>query len=241
MPELEAWVPIAFFEIGVSAIIIFLGILMIKKYMERKNKTTLILSISFIMFAISPLMDPIDPFFINRDARLGEGLAFMFLCLAMLFLTIFTYDLFKPNEKKTPKKIAIYWVILAPLLAVMGFLSTQDLLNNPFSSSSSINMIIYQVLLLPLLIGIYIVFIILARFSFNASAEATSISSKRGFQLILSFSIGMIILFSLILTDLLLGQYTILLYIGWSIAVLSALLGYLGFIMPSWLKKMVEK
>ena len=81
----------------------------------------------------------------------------------------------------------------------------------------------------------------LARYSYEASEETASNVSKIGFQLIFTYSIGMMILFTLILIDILLGSYTIFLYIAWSTAVLAAILGYLGFFLPEWLKKIIEK
>nr|MDO8080796.1 hypothetical protein [Candidatus Freyarchaeota archaeon] len=64
---------------------------------------------------------------------------------------------------------------------------------------------------------------------------------KRGFLLISFTAVIFILFFGCYLVDSLLGGWTIFLFVGWTLVLISAIPTYVGYVLPDWFRRRYEK
>ena len=133
-----------------------------------------------------------------------------------LFLYLFTLEAFKEVDKK--------YVI--PYLIFLGVVITVLIVN------------IYITL------NWFLVFIlglvtqgILAYYAIKAMRLTESKLYKRGFLLVSLTSVLFVLFFASYLIDSFLGGWTIFLFVGWTMALISAVPAYVGYVLPDWFRR----
>ena len=82
---------------------------------------------------------------------------------------------------------------------------------------------------------------LLIYYSIKAMRLTDSKLYKRGFQLMSLTAVIFILFFASYLIDNLLGGWTIFLFVGWTLALTSAVPTYIGYVLPDWFRKRYEK
>ena len=85
MQVLDPWVPAFVFELFIAVFINIITIKILQKYGKRKNTATLMIGLTFLFLSIAPLMESIDPLFLDPNSRLGEGISYALTSIAMIF------------------------------------------------------------------------------------------------------------------------------------------------------------
>jgi hypothetical protein len=82
---------------------------------------------------------------------------------------------------------------------------------------------------------------ILIYYSIKAMRLTDSKLYKRGFLLISFTAVLFILFFASYLLDSILGGWTIFLFVGWTLALISAIPTYVGYLLPDWFRRRYEK
>ena len=144
----------------------------------------------------------------------------IFAAIGHLFIYLFTLSAFKEVNKKY---VAPYAVFISAVIFVL-------LVN--------LNITINWVLAFA--VGL-VTQGLLIYYSIRAMRLTDSKLYKRGFLLV-SFTAVLFILFlGCYLLDSLLGGWTIFLFVGWTLILISAVPTYVGYVLPDWFRKRYEK
>ncbi|NHI94163.1 MAG: hypothetical protein EAX96_16855 [Candidatus Lokiarchaeota archaeon] len=229
-------------EISVFIILLIVGIMLIERYQKRKINNILILAICLLIFSIAPLMQTLDifyftDFFAPKEVALGYNLAFSMSAYANILLLLFYLRVYVEESTKVNIIVVIY--------AIFNILNTILLINTSIQlmiNNITIDRTLFMVIHLALSMALYIYMVIQSTKSAN---KDVTLKVRRGFQLITGFGICLILTFAFFLMDfvwiiLFVSPYSIWLYIGWVCGATGAILAYLGYIMPDWLKRRWE-
>ncbi|MDH5645602.1 MAG: hypothetical protein OEZ01_06315 [Candidatus Heimdallarchaeota archaeon] len=213
-----------------------------KKYQNRRNQSTFDLTISFLNFTIAIWLITLGrvlDYFSSYDAynelsfvELGLSLSFMFLALANIWLAKFVVLVFMKENTQWLN----YYIILNGI--TIG-LFMPHITMQPGTYRSLVPQVIYHAL-------ISVVFYIkIVTLSYQEIKNATDKLVKIGFKYISLFGIFLIGIFIFTALDVIMVELgmiiastgsTVVYYFIWISAMLSILFGYLGYMMPDWLK-----
>jgi hypothetical protein len=82
---------------------------------------------------------------------------------------------------------------------------------------------------------------LLIYYSIKAMRLTESKLYKRGFLLVSFTAVLFILFFACYLLDSLLGGWTIFLFVGWTLVLISAIPTYIGYVLPEWFRRRYEK
>lgn len=225
----------------VALFITIVGILIFKKYRERRNKATLYLAIAVLSLALAiwasggaKIIEFYKTSNFDKDiASFGIVVAYIFTALANVFSMAFIAVIFLNENPHIP-------IIFAILNGItMGML----IVNLSFSEDAYSNILIY--LIWHIFMSLYI-YISLAVYSFKESKKSDEKIPQTGFKLIGFYGVFVALVFILFIIDLVLGMvtdsgYTPFYYMAWISAAISSLFAYLGYVMPNWLKNRLSE
>jgi hypothetical protein len=137
-----------------------------------------------------------------------------------LFLFLFTLSAFKEVKAKY---VAPYVVLIAAVIFVLV-----------------VNMNITLNWLLAFAVGL-VTQGLLIYYATKAMRLTESKLYKRGFLLVSFTAVLFILFFASYLVDSLLGGWTIFLFVGWTLALISAVPTYVGYLLPGWFRRIYEK
>ncbi|MDH5403573.1 MAG: hypothetical protein OEZ01_06305 [Candidatus Heimdallarchaeota archaeon] len=214
-----------------------------KKYQIRKNQPTFDLSVSFLNFGIAIWLIALGKyfdFFSSYDAitersysDLGLNLSFIFLALANIWLAKFVTLVFMKDNSK----FLVYYAVLNGITIglFLPYVNTQ-----PGSYRSLMLYVVFHVMIsIPF-------YIMIVNFCNRESKNTTEKLGKVGFRLISLFAVFLMLIFVFTGLDSVLTEYnigteitglTIAYYLLWVCTLLSIFFGYLGYMMPDWLRK----
>jgi hypothetical protein len=227
---------VAIYEITIFIILVFVGSILLYRYRKKRNLNILILALCIFVFSVAPLIHTIDIVYLSEtplwiDAGLGYNLAFALSAYGNILLALFFLRIYQ--KEKVNLLIAIY--------AVLNVINTILLINTSIQIAffaNEVSALPYMVSHLALALVLYIYMIISA---FRSSQKEIPLKSRRGFQLIGSFGLCLLLAFVFFVMDFLAGRdYSFWVYLGWTMAAVGAIVAYLGYIMPDWLKKRWE-
>ena len=226
----------------VSVILFIVGFSLIKKYRDRKIGDILILASCILVFAVAPLMQMLDivlfmDLFAPIDSGIGYTLAFSLSAYANILLLWFFLRVYVEELSKVNLIVIIY--------AALNIVNTTLLVHTAvymILTTIRLERAYYLVIHLLLSLILYIYMLVKAN---RSSKKDIPLKSKKGFQLIAGFAVFLILAFTFFIMDSLsftfFGvSYTPWTYIGWACGAVGSICAYLGYIMPSWLKKRWE-
>ena len=247
--------PIMIFELVTAIIVTILGIIILIRWADRRTRPTLYLSLALfsiaaaVFIAFSGLMSwfftwigngmgsVLSPDFYSLSLPLG----YSFVVAYDVFLFLFTIHIFSDKNEKKVLPIAIVGVILIGLL----FLP-----NNYWGTNQGAGDLpsIRTVTLALFLVYNMILYVILTYYAFSEAKQADNKVTKRAFQAIAGGQILNIVVFIMFLGDAIIilldpasPGYSFFIYLAWLSALLATFLFYLGYILPDWFKKLIEK
>lgn len=261
-PLMTSEIGAATYEWITFSVLIIVGTILVYRYFKKRDNNILILAICIYLFSIAPIMQSFDIFFFNYSptwgvTSLGYNMAFTMSAYANIMLALFFLRIY--SKERANLIVGIY--------ALPNIVNTTFLINSSIERSSSIirpllfypnvtildyvgvelsypdtTRIVYLLVHLILAMGLYIYIISAAN---KSSKKDVTLKVKRGFQLIAIFSLCLLLAFTFFILDFIWGSflsvwYSPWLYIGWTIAIVGAIMAYLGYIMPDWLKKRWE-
>ncbi len=243
------------FEFIVFIIILYLSKLIYSKYKERKTIPTLFLALALFSIALAPfiaftglfswmilwIINGFNPTLSPDYYSISMPIGFLFVILYDIFLIFFTIHIFwDKNNKK-----AIPFIIVGIIIAILLFLPNNYYGVDPGPNDPPSIRAYTQ--------GVYfiynlIIYIIVAIFAFREAIRIEERVYKIGFECIAFAQLSNIIIFLSFLCDAIIllfnpasPGYSIFVVIAWIFAVVSSILVYLGFILPDWFKKLIQK
>ena len=248
--------PIMIFELIVAIVVVIIGVVILLRWIDRRTRPTLYLSLSlfaissavfiaffglfswFITWISSGMGSVLSPDFYSLSLPLG----FSMVVAYNVFLFLFTIHIFSDkNEKKV-----IPFIIVGILLIVFLFLP-----NNYYGINNIPGVDVPSVRAISN--GLFLAYntvicVILAYYAFKEARQTENKVTQRGFEAIGTGQILNIVIFLMFLFDAIIiflypesPGYSIFIYIAWSSALIASFLFYLGYILPDWFKKLIEK
>jgi len=241
---------IAFISVFLIAIAIFL------KWRTRRTVATLYLSIalfsiSFAAFFVFTglaswffawIADGYSPTTISPTYyELSLPLGYATVILYDIFIVLFAIQIFMDKNKRK----MIPFVIAGVIICILLFLPTNYWGVNPELSDPASTRVIVSGLFL-----LYnaIICILLSYFAFRESRRTEQKEYRVGFLAIAFGFIANLMVFMFFLIDSILIMlnpaspgYSVFISIGWIMAFITAFLFYLGYILPAWFRKWIEK
>ena len=248
--------PTLFFEFIAVIFGLILGLLLLKKYLERKTLPTLYLSLAFFAVAFGTgvaffnlvlwwmkTTESIIPYVTSPEIYITSfTLTFPAIVIYNIMTFLFANELFLV-KKKWP---IIPIVIIGVLIVIMVYLPTNYWGVTPIPYIDSDSTRSYTSLLFLLYNSI--TFLILAYYAFKDVKNVEQKDFKIGLQLIGLGSILSLNFFLMFLLDAIVilfnpfdPGYTIFISIGWISTTISFIIYYLGVILPEWFKKLILK
>ncbi len=230
---------------GIAAIFVYLvSIPIYQKYRKSKTSEILYLFLSFFVFAVSITATLVGNYldFTSSQSRLQFSytdfflLAFyMLFSIASIFMAIFYSGIFIEN---------VGWRHLTRILFVFLNGSTIGIFWVEISNGFNYGEINSQ--FFPLLYQFSVTFTLYGLLIFNALKIYTTSSegvSKFGSLMMILHAVFLLLglaSFGVDFSILSQTQFTVFYDLGWIMFILSALFGYLGYAMPSWLKNRLQ-
>ena len=234
----------------VAVFLIILTILLFKKYAERKKKPNLYLGLTFLSFSLASLttavgrltgyLSPIS-YETYSITDLTSLVSYILIALSNCFAVMFLDSIF------FQKGLDFTFIFFLLNGVVIGWLLNEIVYW--FTVSQEFGLVRKQTFVAILMALLTIIsYGLVSIFAFREAKMNTERLPKIGFNLIGVYGICIPMLFVFFSIDTVLisfvesfsNGYTIFYYLGWCFALLGAFLGYLGYIMPSWFKKLVS-
>ncbi|MCG3259658.1 MAG: hypothetical protein H7644_07925 [Candidatus Heimdallarchaeota archaeon] len=252
----DAWnnkVPLSavIFETFISIILVVVVVLILMKYVQRRKKPVLYLFLTFSSFTLASVISTIGRW-ISYLAPDGSYLtvsytdlttmtAFLLIAISNCFVIAFVETVFanKGVDFALPFLVTNGIVVGMSLEAIVYWFSNKEfgLIRDRF-----------YILVLLAIISL-VSYGIMIYFAFKESRHNTEKLPRTGFNLIAVYGISVSLLFiffaldsvSITLIAAFSKGYSPFYYLGWTFAMIGVFLGYLGYIMPGWLKKIIVK
>jgi hypothetical protein len=251
------------FEISVFVITFSVSMILFYRYFKKRNNNLLIFAICILVFSFAAISQSLDILIFDQipkysETSLGYNFAFLMSAYANILLALFFLRIYE--KENVNLIISIYSVsnivnttilvsttfqksahILYPLLHILN----TTLFENKELSFPEIELIRMMCLILHLALSM-ILYIYMTQAAVRSSRKDLTLKVRRGFQLIASFGLFLLIAFIFFIMDFISGAlfrwwYSPWLYIGWTSATIGAIMAYLGYIMPDWLKRRWEE
>ncbi len=219
---------------------IYISILMYKRYKIKTNITTKHLFISITSYgfaAISSAIGKYIDFYSKVPQRVASysnytiNIAYVFTAIGSIFLYSFIEEIFHRDHIYRKYFFAITEGIVAGL--IIGL--------NSVDYSSYQQMIPAIAILIVLSSWIYISLIV---YSIRYYKKSNNKQSRIGFSMFAMYGVFLILVFVSFLIDVIIvtlkgTAYNIEYYLGWTFATLASISAYLGYVMPSWFKSIM--
>ncbi len=216
-------------------IICILNIHVYSRYKARKNEITLFLLKAFIFFSLSPIFQSFDLFFLDAlskeylgyIASFGYSIAYVFSAIGNYFLIHFTYGVFNQRQSKMPKLLGIGDIFCSVLFLIFW---TQK------------GHTIGALFILIHAIFSFLIFSLIIYYSFKTISTVETMLNRRAFQMIGLSGILWICMYLSFIGEVIInpGHYSIFGSIGWIFGLLGVIFSYLGFVIPNWIRKLIE-
>ncbi len=238
--------PIFFYYIGLIVFSIFMTILMIKKWRERKVNAPLYLSIVFILLTVALIVltiglgEAVITGFFKEIYRISLPLAYGMIIVADIFLFVFA-QLITSKGKRALVPLVVFGVIIILVL----FLPWNWWGVPPEDYVGQLNIRLYSTL--SVILYSYIVYLFIAIFCLKTRKQTQDAKAKAGLILLFLAMISMIAFFLMFVLDTILitfadhPGYSEFVYIAWIFAILFFVFTYLSLVMPKWLVDRIEK
>ena len=221
-----------------TAVAISMGYLTVRgfmKYSERRRKPTLFLSFSFLFMALAVTSSATGKwihYFANAPIlSFDDGfiiIAYQMTAIANVFIMVFIDEVF------------LNWgSLLTSITGILNGVTVGTLIiMNDFGEelySEALPIVIYHAVISLITFGL------LAGLAIRESVNSEQQMPKVGFVLIGMYGIFVALVFVLFALDLLMPEsYSPFYYAAWISAGVGVLCGYLGYIFPDWLKKLLK-
>ncbi len=232
------------FETFISVMLIIVFILILMKYIQRKKKPVLYLLLTFASFSLASLSSALGRwlgYFLGNEivayTDIGNMSAFLLLAVSNCFVIAFVEIVFA-------NKGVDFVLAFIGINGIAIGMSIEAIIY--WFSDTSFGLLAKKFYIMILLALISLVtYIIISVYAFKEAKMNTEKLPKTGFNLIAIYGICVSILFVSFALDSVMASlgkgYSPFYYIGWSFALAGVFLGYLGYIMPGWLKKFIQK
>ncbi|OLS32677.1 MAG: hypothetical protein HeimAB125_06450 [Candidatus Heimdallarchaeota archaeon AB_125] len=232
------------FETFISVMLIIVFILILLKYIQRRKKPVLYLLLTFASFSLASLTSAIGRwlgYFLGNETigftDLSNMTAFLLLALSNCFVVAFVETVFANKGVD----FAITFLVINGIVIGM---SMEAIIY--WFSDTQFGLLAKKFYIIVLLAIISLVtYIILVVYAFKEAKMNTEKLPKTGFNLIAAYGISVSLLFVCFALDSVMASlgkgYSPFYYMGWSFAMVGVFLGYLGYIMPGWLKNIIQK
>lgn len=220
----------------VLLIVIFLNfgifLLLIKKYLNRKKKVALYLSL-VDLFIIVPALYVFMQITFSTSILISNihfsGIAIFFIGMTNVFLTLAVYEIFQKPSKKIQ---TIIKTILISIGLILLALSIHGIISDPSERNPIFFGFMALYLLFSNIISIYLYSFIFIN-SYKLKKHIDDSMGKRGFNYLVIFSAtAMLFMMLNMLITFPVPNETYLFGLVWIIAVVSSIFAYLGFIFP---------
>jgi hypothetical protein len=225
------------YEIFIFVLLLAVGTILLYRYYKKRMGNILILAICILVFSVAPLFHTLDILYFSRTAlwehaSFGYNMAYIFSAYGNILLALFFLRIYQKEHVN----------LIVLIYAILNIVNTSLLIYTTVQIALSgiiINQMIYLIfhLLLALILYIYMI-----RAAIISSEKEVTLKVRRGFQLIALFGLFLLLAFVFFIADFILGaHYSPWVYVGWTCAAIGAILAYLGYVMPDWLKKRWEE
>ncbi len=239
------------FETIVALTLVFLTVFLFMKYGERKKKQNLYLGLTFLSFNLASLSTAIGRWVgyfspISYETLsitdLTSLISYIFIALSNCFIVIFLDStFFQKRWDFTFSFFLLNGIVIGLIIPEISYWIFED---------QSFGLIREQLGVLILLsILTLISYGLISVFAFREASMNDERLPKIGFNLIGIYGICIALLFVFFTGDTLLINnvalfsrgYSPFYYLGWCFALFGVILGYLGYIMPNWLKNLISR
>lgn len=228
----------AIFELGLSVFGYILAGLVFLRYREKRKRSTLYLAVFFVLAVTGILCSCVSRFLVYYFGFTGvenyvvalfvrDHLALVFLTLGYLFLQVFSWEFLGTREAHGKNAAFVVFGLL-----IAGFLFW-----TPFDPDDPIHMIMF------VLVAIYCCFVCvpISRESLRARRKIDDPAFRFGFAGLTLMCLGlifMLVCFALDQTLMIVTgwQFNPFYWMGWSVGLLSLVGGYLGILLPKWVR-----
>ncbi len=241
------------FETIVALILLVLTIFLFIKYQERKKKTNLYLGLTFLNFTLASLSTAIGRwvgFFspisyeVLSITDLTTLISYIFIALSNCFAVAFVDSIF--IHKGLNFAFPFFLINGAIIGLILPKIYYWIFVDQKFGliRTRTINLVIASIAIMALISYGLITF-----FAFKEAKLNIDRLPKIGFNLIGVYGICIPLMFVFFTGDTLLityvssfiAGYTPFYYLGWCFALIGIIFGYLGYIMPNWLKNLINR
>ena len=239
------------FETFISVMLLIVVILILVKYTQRRKKPVLYLFLTFSSFTLASVISttgrwisylaPDGSYLTVSYTDLTTMTAFLLIAISNCFVIAFVETVFanKGVDFALPFLVTNGIVVGMSLEAIVYWFSNKEfgLIRDRF-----------YILVLLAIISL-VSYGIMIYFAFKESRHNTEKLPRTGFNLIAVYGISVSLLFiffaldsvSITLIAAFSKGYSPFYYLGWTFAMIGVFLGYLGYIMPGWLKNLIAK
>lgn len=247
-PYVQEVFPIFVYYIILIILSIIVTSMMVKKYLDRRTKATLYMSIIYItstivLFIITiGLAEAIITSYFKEIYRLSLPLGYTLLCFEGMFLLIFLGEM---TDSSKTKKFTIPLIIIGIFVIILLFLPTNwwGVPRDDYEGKLNTRLIV-TLLLVSYNILIYL---IMARIYYQVMHKTKDPVAIFGFKLLLYSMICPIIFLVFVVLDTIFitffnhPGYTIFMYFAWLFLMAFFILSYLALIMPKWVENRIKK
>ena len=226
-------------QIVVSLILALLTINLYRRYRERKQPASKIITLVSLFLTLTTSMEVIGARLLEPALgvqSLGWGLAFGMSAVANIFLYVFMLEIFSTGRGAGGVRFKIFVVVEATVAVLMPILGPLSHIMTVFDT----------LLLLVLMVHLFFalaLYITLARVTTTSIRKTTDATARRGFSLIRMAAFAIIIAYCFFVLDRVWTTlfepeaYTVWVMLGWVTAGVSGVLLYLGFVLPRRLRQ----
>jgi hypothetical protein len=235
--------PLLWLYLGLTIVTWLMTLLLLKRYLEKRKKLALYLSVSFILIASAitmlffGMLETYITTYKKEWYRFSLAFAYCVIMIALSFQILFFGEIYGVSMNILKKYIIICIIIAIALALPNNYYGIPDEEEIGFGPNirplTSISMMLFAI----------IVFSRMANKSFNTAKRMEEKIPRLGFNMIGLSELAIVFLFSCFALDTVVftlfdtGSYTIFVYIGWAFAAVYFLSSYLGLILPSQLAK----
>ncbi|RMG28593.1 MAG: hypothetical protein D6732_18785 [Methanobacteriota archaeon] len=231
-------------EFTVAIITFYVTVRVFQKYLERRNKALayLYLNLFFTSLPVFLLASGKALDYFGSIPRRTQSftdftivISYMLTAIANIFAIGFYNSLF--SKDTTINRRLTFFSILNGM--------TIGMLINHISFNYGVYAQIAPIILYHVIIST-ITYGLLIKSSFQVSKKTSDRLGRIGLRLIGLFGLGVILTFVFFALDLITGVitgggYTIFYYLAWIVVAISAIVAYLGYVMPSWFKNWLTR
>ncbi|MFX1295194.1 MAG: hypothetical protein ACFFD2_10135 [Promethearchaeota archaeon] len=248
--------PVMIMEFIVTVIVFSIGIIILRRWKERRTKPTLYLALAMFSVGSATLFAFLGLFiwFLNWIAagfpadllntplsEITTPIAYSCVIPYVIFLFLFTIHIFSnKNDKRAIPLIIIGAIIVTLIFHPQNYWGLALEITDPPKIQS-------------IVLGIYLIFnliiyIVLFSYAYKESRRTEDEIMKKGFFVIALGQIANMFVFIFFLTDSIYSTlnptftgYSIFIYLAWISAMIAAILFYVGYILPNWFRKIISK